>query len=126
DLVQALGLQGVSTSQVSALCQELDQEGERFRTRPLSGASYPYIWLDATFIKGRRHGRVVALAVVIAIGVNQATGCREVLGVDVGPSEDGAFWLAFLRGLVARGLTGVQFVVSDAHEGLKAAIAATL
>ncbi len=125
-VVQALGLQGVSKSQVSALCQELDQEGERFRSRPLEGAGYPYVWLDATFVKGRRHGRVVALAVVIAIGVNAATGCREVLGVDVGASEDGAFWLAFLRSLVARGLTGVQLVISDAHEGLKAAIAAVL
>ncbi len=126
DLVQAFGLQGVSKSQVSALCRELDQEGERFRTRPLNDTSYPYVWLDATFMKGRQNGRVVALAVVIAIGVNAATGCREVLGVDVGASEDGAFWLAFLRGLMARGLTGVQLVVSDAHEGLKMAVSAVL
>jgi putative transposase len=126
DVVQALGLQGISKSQVSVLCQQLDQEVERFRSRPLSGASYPYVWLDATYVKGRQHGRVVALAVVIAIGVNAATGCREVLGIDVGASEDGAFWLAFLRGLVARGLTGVQLVVSDAHEGLKTAVSAVL
>ncbi len=126
DLVQRLGLAGMSKSQVSLLCQELDAEVERFRTRPLGGASYPYVWLDATFLKGRQQGRVVAQAVVIAIGLNAATGQREVLGLDVGPSEDGAFWLAFLRGVVARGLTGVQLVTSDAHEGLKAAIAAVL
>jgi putative transposase len=126
DLVRALGLQGVSKSQVSLLCQDLDAEVERFRARPLGGASYPYVWLDATFVKGRAHGRVVSQAVVIAIGVNAATGQREVLGLDVGPSEDGAFWLAFLRGLVARGLAGVQLVASDAHEGLKAAIGAVL
>jgi putative transposase len=126
ELVQALGLAGISTSQVSALCQELDAEVERFRSRPLSGASYPYVWLDATFLKGRQQGRVVAQAVVIAIGLNALTGQREVLGLDVGPSEDGAFWLAFLRGLVARGLAQVQLVVSDAHEGLKAAISSVL
>ncbi len=85
DLVQALGLQGVSKSQVSVLCQELDSEVERFRARPLV-ESYPYVWLDATFVKGRQHGRVVALAVVIAIGVNATTGTREVLGMEWGPS----------------------------------------
>lgn len=122
ELVQALGLHGISKSQVSLLCQELDGEVERFRTRPLGEAVYPYVWLDATFVKGRAQGRVVAQAVVIAIGLNAASGQREVLGLDVGPSEDGAFWLGFLRGLVARGLAGVQLVVSDAHEGLKAAI----
>jgi putative transposase len=124
DLVKALGLQGVSKSQVSRLCQALDQEVERFRSRRLAGP-YPYVWLDATFVKVRQDGRVVAMAVVIAIAVT-ATGEREVLGLDVGPSEDGAFWLAFLRGLVARGLTGVKLVVSDAHQGLKSAIAAVL
>jgi putative transposase len=124
DLVKALGLQGVSKSQVSRLCQALDQEVERFRSRRLEGP-YPYVWLDATFVKVRQDGRVVAMAVVIAIAVT-ATGEREVLGLDVGPSEDGAFWLAFLRGLVARGLTGVKLVVSDAHQGLKSAIAAVL
>lgn len=125
ELVHALGIQGVSKSQVSALCAELDAEVERFRSRPLTDA-YPYIWLDATYLKGRQEGRIVALAVVIAIGVNAATGRREVLGVAVGPSEDGAFWLGFLRGLVARGLSGVQLVVSDAHQGLKTAVAAVL
>ncbi len=128
ELVQSLGLAGMSKSQVSLLCQELDGEVERFRTRPLgeAGTRFPYVWLDATFLKGRQHGRVVAQAVVIAIGLNAVTGQREVLGLDVGPSEDGAFWLSFLRGLVARGLCGVQLVVSDAHEGLKTAICSVL
>ena len=124
DLVQALGMSGSSKSQVSRLCAELDAEVERFRTRRLEGP-YPYVWLDATVVKVREGGRVVSQAVVIAIGV-RASGEREVLGLDVGPSEDGAFWTAFLRGLVARGLSGVQLVVSDAHQGLKGAIAAVL
>jgi transposase-like protein len=123
-LVHALGMQGISKSQVSRLCQELDREVEAFRTRPLE-AVYPYVWLDATFVKVRLHGRVVPQAVVIAIGVRM-DGDREVLGFDVGPSEDGAFWLQFLRALVARGLRGVQLVISDAHEGLKGAIAQVL
>ncbi len=97
---------------------------ERFRARSLDGP-YPYVWLDATFVKVRDGGRVVSMAVVIAIGVN-GDGQREVLGLDVGPSEDGAFWLGFLRGLVARGLGGVQLVSSDAHQGLKGAIEAVL
>jgi len=124
ELVRALGLTGISKSQVSRVCQELDAEVARFRTRHLDGP-YPYMWLDATYVKARQDGRVVSLAVVIAIGV-RATGEREVLGVDVGASEEGAFWLQFLRGLVARGLAGVRLVVSDAHEGLKGAIAAGL
>lgn len=124
DLVQALGMKGISKSQVSRLCQEMDAEVERFRTRRLDDV-YPYVWLDATFVKVRQNGRVVSMAVVIAIGV-KITGEREVLGLDVGPSEDGAFWLQFLRGLVARGLRGVQLVISDAHQGLKGAIAAVL
>lgn len=123
-LVKALGLEGISKSQVSRLCAELDGEVERLRTRPLVGA-YPYLWVDATFVKGRVAGRVVSLAVVVAVGVS-TEGVREVLGVDVGPSEDGTFWLAFLRGLVARGLTGVQLVTSDAHEGLRQALGAVL
>jgi putative transposase len=105
----------------------LDDEVERFRTRRLT-SPYPSIWLDATFVKVREQGRVVSQvsqAVVIAVGV-RASGEREVLGVDVGPSEDGAFWLQFLRSLVARGLSGVQLVISDAHQGLKGAIAAVL
>jgi len=124
DLVQALGMQGISKSQVSRLCAELDTEVERFRTRKLVGP-YPYVWLDGTFVKVRDNGRVVSQAIVIAIGVT-ATGEREVLGLDVGPTESGAFWLAFLRSLVARGLSGVRLVISDAHGGLKAAIASVL
>jgi putative transposase len=124
ELVQALGMAGISKSQVSRLCQELDHEVERFRTRRLGGL-YPYVWLDATFVKVRDGGRVVSMAIVVAIGVT-ASGEREVLGLDVGPSEDGAFWLQFLRSLVARGLSGVQLVISDAHEGLKGAISAVL
>jgi transposase-like protein len=124
DLVKALGINGISKSQVSRLCQALDTEVERFRTRKLDG-QYPCCWLDATFLKVRHEHRVVSMAVVIAVGVNQ-DGQREVLGLDVGPSEDGAFWLAFLRGLVARGLSGVKLVTSDSHQGLKSAIAAVL
>jgi transposase-like protein len=124
DLVQALGIDGMSKSQVSRLCQELDAEVERFRTRPLTG-DYPYLWLDATYLKVRENGRVVSMAVVLATAVHES-GVREILGLEVGPSEDRAFWIAFLRGLVARGLSGVQLVISDAHEGLKGAIAAVL
>ncbi len=124
ELVKSLGMTGISKSQVSRICSELDEEVERFRGRPLSGM-YPYVWLDATFVKTRQQGRVVSQAVVVAIGVN-AEGMREVLGLDVGPSEDGAFWMGFLRGLVARGLKGVRLVVSDSHEGLKGAIQAVL
>lgn len=121
-LVKSLGLEGISKSQVSRLCAALDAEVERFRTRSLTDA-YPYLWVDATFVKARVDGRVVSQAVVVAVGV-RADGVREVLGMDVGPSEDGAFWLAFLRSLVARGLGGVQVVTSDAHEGLRQAIGA--
>lgn len=124
DLVKALGLDGISKSQVSRICQELDGEIRRFRTRPLS-STYPYVWLDATYLKVRQEGRVVSVALVIAIGVAQ-TGEREVLGFAVGPSEEGAFWQQFLRSLVERGLRGVQLVTSDAHEGLKGAIASVL
>ncbi len=120
DLVQALGIIGISKSEVSRLCERLDAEVERFRTRPLTGA-YPYLWLDATYLKVRQDGRVVSMAVVIVIGVN-ADGQREVLGLDVGPSEEEAFWEQFLRGLVERGLTGVRLVISDAHAGLKRAV----
>src|ERR687883_105460 len=124
DLVQALGMQGISKSQVSRLCGELDKEVQRFRSRTLEGP-YPYVWLDATFVKVREHGRVVSQAIVIAIAVT-ANGEREVLGLDVGPSESGAFWLNFLRDLTARGLSGVRLVTSDAHAGLKAAIGSVL
>jgi len=123
--VQALGLQGISKSQVSRLCQELDAEVTRFRNRRLEGP-YPSVWVDATFVTVRDHGRVVSRhRRVLAVAV-KASGEREILGLDVGLSEDGAFWTQFLRGLVARGLTGVQLVISDAHLGLKSAIAAVL
>ena len=124
DLVQALGMQGISKSQVSRMCAELDKEVERFRTRKLEGP-YPYVWLDGTFVKVRENGRVVSQAIVIAIAVT-TSGEREVLGMDVGPSESGAFWLAFLRDLAARGLDGVKLVISDAHAGLKTAIGSVL
>jgi putative transposase len=124
DLVQRLGITGLSKSQVSRLCQTLDTEVEAFRNRRLDGP-YPYVWLDATYVKAREAGRVGSQAIVIAIGAS-AEGQREVLGLDVGPTEDGAFWLQFLRGLVARGLSGVQLVISDAHLGLKGAIGAVL
>ena len=115
ELVQALGLTGISKSQVSRICAELDGEVERFRTRPLTG-TYPYLWLDATFVKVGQGGKVVSMAVVIAVGVT-ISGEREVLGLDVGPSEDGAFWLQFLRSLVARGLSGVQLVSATRTKG---------
>jgi putative transposase len=125
ELVKALGMGGISKSRVSELCEELDEEAECFRGRPLEGP-YPYVWVDATYLKARQDGRVASTAVVIAVGVNAQTGEREVLGLDVGPSEDGAFWTSFLRSLVARGLSGVRLVTSDSHRGLKGAIEAVL
>ena len=124
DLVKALGLDGISKSEVSRICAELDPVVEAFRTRPLTG-EYPYLWVDATYHKVRVEGRVVSQATVVAIGVT-FEGERQVLGVDVGASEDRSFWTAFLRGLVKRGLSGVRLVISDAHEGLKQAISAVL
>lgn len=124
DLVKALGVgSGISKSEVSRICSELDRDLEAFRTRPLGHVEFPYVFADATYVKGRVGGRVVSRAVVIATGVT-ATGDREVLGVEVGDSDDGAFWTAFLRGLRARGLSGTQLVISDHHLGLKTAIAA--
>jgi transposase-like protein len=126
DLVKALGVDsGISKSEVSRICGELDGEVAAFRSRSLAHTAFPYVFLDATYLKARVDGRVVSRAVVIATGVS-ADGGREVLGLDVGDSEDGAFWTAFLRSLKARGLGGVQLVVSDAHIGLKAAIAAVM
>src|SRR5215216_4455842 len=125
ELVKALGMEGISKSRVSELCEELDEEVERFRGRPLEG-SYPYVWVDTTYLKARQDGRVASVAVVIAVGVNGETGEREVLGFDVGPSEDRAFWSAFLRSLVARGLCGVRLVTSGAHRGLKSAVETVL
>jgi putative transposase len=123
DLVQVLGCDGISKSQVSRICALLDAHVQAFRERPLDTGPYPYVWLDALTQRVREGGRVVNVAVVVATAVN-AQGKREVLGLDTGASEDGAFWLSFLRSLAARGLQGVQLVVSDAHQGLKDAIAA--
>ena len=126
DLVKALGADsGISKSEVSRICAGLDEEVAAFRDRSLAEAGFPYVYLDATYCKARVGHRVVSQAVVIATGV-RADGNREVLGFDVGDSENGAFWTSFLRSLKARGLTGVQLVVSDAHEGLKTAIASVL
>ena len=123
-LVQAMGMSGISKSQVSRLCGEIDGKVETFLTRPLEG-DWPYVWLDATYVKVREAGRIVAKAVTIAVGVN-SDGRREVLGMDIGCSEAETFWLDFLRKLTRRGLRGVKLVISDAHEGLKAAITRVL
>jgi len=126
DLVKALGADsGISKSEVSRICADLDTEVAAFRDRSLAGQAFRYVFLDATYCKARVDHRVVSQAVVIATGV-AADGHREVLGFEVGDSEDGAFWTAFLRSLKTRGLAGVQLVISDAHAGLKAAIASVL
>jgi putative transposase len=124
-LVQQLGIDRMSKSQVSRLARALDQVVEDFRTRPLDGGPYPYVTLDALVVKCREGGRIVNVCVVHAVAVNR-DGFRESLGLDVVTAEDGAAWLAFLRSLVARGLSGVKLVSSDAHPGLVDAIAATL
>jgi putative transposase len=124
-LAETLGIASLSKSQVSELAASLDTTVAAFRTRPLDAGPYPYVWLDALAVRCRDDHRITNICVVIATGVN-ADGRREVLGVDLVTSEDGAGWTALLRDLVARGLHGVQLVVSDAHEGLKAAIAAVL
>jgi putative transposase len=124
ELVRAMGLDGVSKSQVSRLCAEIDGRVRDFLGRPIEG-DWPYLWLDATYVKVREAGRVVPVAVTVAVGVN-GDGRREVLGMAVGASEAEAFWLDFLRSLARRGLRGVKLVVSDAHEGLKAAVAKVL
>jgi putative transposase len=121
DLVQAMGASGVSKSQVSRLCEEIDARVKAFLDRPLEG-EWPYVWLDATYVKVRRNHRIVSVAVILAVGVN-ADGRREVLGMDIGPSEAETFWTEFLRKLRRRGLRSVKLVVSDAHEGIKAAVA---
>ena len=126
DLVAALGIDsGISKSEVSRICAELDTVVAAFRDRPLGHTAFPYVFLDATYVKAHDGAVVVSKAIVIATGVTR-TGDREVLGLAVGDSEDGAFWTAFLRSLRARGLAGVRLVISDAHEGLKGAIAAVL
>jgi len=124
DLVRALGIDaGISKSEVSRICGELDAVVGAFRERRLDHVAFPYVFLDATYVKAHDGASVVSKAIVIATGVT-ATGDREVLGLAVGDSEDGAFWTAFARSLRARGLGGVRLVISDAHQGLKAAIAA--
>jgi transposase-like protein len=124
DLVRAMGMEGISKSQVSRLCAEIDERVRDFLARPIEG-DWPYLWLDATYVKVREAGRIVPVAVTIAVGVN-ADGRREVLGMAVGSSEAEPFWLDFLRSLTRRGLAGVKLVVSDAHEGLKAAVTKVL
>src|SRR6201989_3650928 len=116
DLVQAMGMNGISKSQVSRLCGEIDERVNTFLNRPLEG-EWPYLWLDATYVKVRQAGRIVSVAVIIAVGVN-SDGRREVLGMTIGASEAETFWIEFLRTLARRGLRGVKLVISDAHEGL--------
>src|SRR6202040_4172333 len=120
DLVKAMGMSGVSKSQVSRLCEEIDERVNAFLDRPIEG-DWPYLWIDATYVKVRQNGRIVSVATIIAVGVNN-DGRREILGLDIGPSEAETFWTEFLRKLARRGLRGVKLVISDAHEGLKAAI----
>ena len=128
ELVKAMGMSGISKSQacpersrrVSRLCEEIDQRVKAFLDRPIEG-DWPYLWIDATYVKVRQAGRIVSVAVIVAVGVN-ADGRREGLGMDIGPSEAETFWTAFLRKLARRGLRGVKLVVSDAHEGIKAAV----
>ena len=120
ELVKAMGMEGISKSQVSRLCGEIDEKVRTFLNRPIEG-EWPYVWLDATYVKARRDHRIVSVAVIVAVGVN-SDGRREVLGMTVGHSEAEPFWVEFLRSLTRRGLRGVKLVTSDAHEGLKAAI----
>jgi putative transposase len=124
DLVKALGMSGISKSQVSRLCEEIDEKVQAFLDRPIEG-DWPYLWIDATYVKVRQNGRIVSVAVIIAVGVN-SDGRREVLGMDIGASEAETFWTAFLRKLARRGLRGVKLVVSDSHEGIKVAVSKVL
>jgi transposase-like protein len=124
DLVKAMGGTGISKSQVSRLCEEIDDKVKAFLDRPIEG-DWPYLWIDATYVKARDNGRIVSMAAIVAVGVNN-DGRREVLGLDIGPSEAETFWTEFLRKLRRRGLRGVKLVVSDAHEGIKAAVAKVL
>jgi putative transposase len=124
DLVKAMGMTGISKSQVSRLCAEIDERVNAFLNRPIEG-SWPYLWIDATYVKVREAGRIISVAVIIAVAVN-TDGRREVLGLEVGPSEAEPFWTKFLRSLTRRGLRGVKLVISDAHEGLKRAAAKVL
>ena len=120
DLVKAMGMSGISKSQVSRLCKEIDERVKAFLDRPIEG-DWPYLWIDATYVKVRQDGRVVSVAVIVAVGAN-SDGRRAVLGMAVGPSEAETFWTEFLRGLARRGLRGLKLVISDSHEGIKAAV----
>src|SRR4030095_15013526 len=124
-LAEQLGGKSLSRSQVSEMASHLDAQVTAFRQRPLDAGPYTFVWVDALTVKVREHGRVVNVHALVATGVN-ADGHREILGLDVTSAEDGAGWLAFLRGLVARGLSGVQLVTSDCHQGLRDAIASVL
>jgi putative transposase len=124
DLVQAMGATGISKSQVSKLCKEIDERVHSFLERPLDG-DWPYVWLDATYLKQRQGGRIISVAVIIAVAAN-TEGRREIIGLNVGLSEAAPFWIDFLRSLTRRGLKGVKLVISDAHEGLKKAIGQVL
>ena len=124
DLVKAMGMSGISKSQVSRLCEEIDVKVKAFLERPIEG-DWPYLWIDATYLKVRRGGRIVSVAVIIAVGVN-TDGRREVLGMEIGTSEAEPIWTEFLRKLTRRGLRGVKLVISDAHEGIKAAVTKVL
>ena len=124
DLAKAMGLTGISKSQVSRLCEEIDERVKTFLSRPIEGL-WPYVWIDATYVKVREGGRIISVAVIIAVGAN-ADGRREVLGMTVGPSEAEPFWTKFLRSLTERGLRGVKLVISDSHEGLKKAASKVL
>ena len=124
DLAKAMGLAGISKSQVSRLCEEIDERVKTFLSRPIEGL-WPYVWIDATYVRSREGGRIVSVAAIIAVGAN-ADGRREVLGMAVGPSEAEPFWTKFLRSLTERGLRGVKLVISDSHEGLKKAASKVL
>lgn len=124
ELVQAMGMTGISKSSVSKLCKDIDERVHAFLKRPLTG-DWPYLWLDATYLKVREGGRIVSVAAIIAVAVN-TEGKREIVGLHIGPSEAEVFWSDFLKDLARRGLTGVKLVISDAHEGLKAAITRVL
>ncbi len=120
ELAQAMGLSGLDKSRVSRLCKEIDERVNAFLERPLSG-EWPYLWLDATYLKVREGGRIVSVAAIVAVAVD-SQGRREIVGLHLGPSEAETFWSTFLKSLLKRGLAGVKLVISDAHEGLKAAI----
>jgi putative transposase len=124
ELVQAMGMSGISKSQVSKLCKEIDERVGSFLERPLEG-EWPYLWLDATYLKQRQGGRIVSVAAIIAVAAT-TDGRREIIGLSIGDSEAMVFWMEFLRSLVKRGLKGVKLVISDAHEGLKASIVKAL